>query len=64
MIRRSSPMSLPRVVGVAQGECDGQPCIRVLIVEQTDELSGQISSNIDGYPVVVDVTGEVRTLDE
>ena len=57
-------MALPGVVGVAQSECDGRPCIRVLVVEQTDELSGQIPSDIEGYPVAVDVTGEIKALDE
>ncbi len=57
-------MALPGVVGTAQGECAGQPCIRVLVVQQTDELSAQIPSDIEGYPVAIDVTGEIKALDE
>ncbi len=37
-----SLMSLPGVVGTAQGLCDGQPCIKVFIVKKTPELLGQI----------------------
>ena len=57
-------MALSGVVGTAQSECDGQPCIRVLVVEQTDELAAQIPSDIEGYPVAIDVTGEIKDLDE
>ena len=50
-------MSLPGVVGIGQGECDGQPCIRVFVVKKTEELLKQIPPVIDGYEVAVDETG-------
>ncbi len=59
-----SLMSLPGVVGTGQGECSGQPCIRVFVVEKTEELLKQIPSAIDGYQVAVDETGEIKALDE
>ena len=31
-------MALPGVVGSAQGLCDGEPCIKVLVVTRTSEL--------------------------
>lgn len=55
-------MAIPGVAGTAQGLCDGTPCIRVLVVERTDELLSLIPSTIEGYPVEVQATGEFRKL--
>ena len=59
----SKLMSLPGVVGTAQGLCSGEPCIRVFVVEKTDDLLKQIPPEIDGYPVSVEETGEFRKLE-
>ena len=59
-----SLMALPGIVGVAQGECSGQPCIRVFAAKKTEELLKQIPSVIEGYQVVVDETGEIKALEE
>lgn len=56
-------MSLPGVVGTALGECAGTPCIKVFVVERTPELLEQIPPALEGYPVVVDETGEIRALE-
>jgi len=56
-------MSLAGVVGVAQGEHEGQPCIVVLVARESAELLGSIPSTIEGYPVQVKVTGEIQALD-
>lgn len=58
-----SLMALPGVVGTGQGLCAGEPCIRVFIVEKSDELLSQIPSDIEGYVVDVQETGEFRKLD-
>ena len=58
-----SLMSLPGVVGTALGECSGQPCIKVFVVKKTVELVKQIPSEIEGYEVAVQETGEIRALD-
>ncbi len=55
-------MALPGVVGTAMGLCAGEPCIRVLVVEKTGDLLKQIPTEIEGYPVVVDETGEIKAL--
>ena len=52
-------LSKPGVVGVADGDCDGQPCIRVLVREEDRELLKAIPPTYLGYPVVVEVSGEV-----
>ena len=56
-------MDLSGVVGTAQGLCDGKPCIRVFVVQRSDELMGQIPLEIEGYPVDVQETGEFRKMD-
>ncbi len=58
-----SLMAISGVVGTAQGLCDGEPCIRVFVVEKSDKLLSQIPGEIDGYTVDVQETGEFRKLD-
>ena len=53
-------MSLPGVVGTGQSLCDGQPCIKVYVVNKTPELAKQIPKTLEGYPVVIEETGEIR----
>ncbi len=55
-------MALPGVVGTAQGEQDGAPCILVLVVRLTEELQARIPGELEGYPVVIDETGEINAL--
>jgi len=57
-----SLMALPGVVGTAQGLCDGNPCIMVLVVEKTPELEKKIPERLEGYPVRIEETGEIRAL--
>jgi hypothetical protein len=57
-------MSLPGVVGTAQGLCDSKPCIRVYVLKKSPELVRQIPDTIDGYPVVIEETGAIHTLPE
>jgi len=57
-------MSLPGVVGTAQGLCDGKPCIKVFIIEKTPELNRKIPETLEGYPVMIEETGEIRALPE
>jgi hypothetical protein len=56
-------MAVPGVVGVAVSQCDGKPCIRVLVVEKTPELVSKMPSTLEGYPVVLEETGPIRPLD-
>ncbi len=55
-------MSLPGVVGTAIGVCEGTPCIKVLVVKKTPELVNEIPQTLEGYPVVIEETGEIRAL--
>ncbi len=56
-------LSVPGVVGTAEGRCDGKPCIKVLVIETTPDLRARVPSELDGYLVVVEVTGQIRPLD-
>ena len=56
-------LALPGVVGTAIGECDGEPCLKVLVVGKSQELAGEIPATFGGFPVVVEETGEISALD-
>ena len=55
-------MSVPGVVGTAQGLCNDKPCIKVYVIEKTPELNQKIPKNLEGYPVSIEETGEIRAL--
>ena len=62
VLREHTPrlMAVQGVVGTGQGECDGAPCVVVFVVASSPELSAQLPDSLDGYPVDVRVSGEVR----
>jgi hypothetical protein len=47
------------VVGVAIGAVDGQPVIK-LVIKKTPALEQKIPKMVEGYPVVLEETGEIR----
>jgi len=56
-------MAIPGVVGVAIGALDdGKPCILVLVVKKTAETGKRIPRMIEGYPVKIDESGEIRAM--
>ena len=55
-------MQQPGVVGVAQGECDGKPCIKILVRAATPELRAALPEALDGYAVELMETGEIKAL--
>ena len=52
-----SLMALPGVVGTAIGLYEGERCIKVLV---SDSRQRSIPARLEGYRVVVEVTGTVR----
>ena len=56
-------MAIPGVVGTGIGEYKGQPCIKLLVIEQGEQVKKRIPSQVEGFPVIVEVTGEIRALD-
>lgn len=56
-------MTIEGVTGVGLGELeDKTPCIIVLIVEKTEELSEKIPSTLEGHPVSLLVSGEIKPM--
>ena len=55
-------MAIPGVEGTAIGLCEGKPCIKIFTSSRTDQIRAQIPSEVEGYPLVVEETGEFRAL--
>jgi len=56
-------MALDGVVGVAIGELDDHtPCIVIYLSEMTDTLRSALPKTLEGHPVRVEVSGEIRPL--
>lgn len=55
-------MSIPGVIGTAQGLCEGKSCIKVFVIERTPELDQELPDVLEGYPVMIEETGEIRAL--
>ena len=55
-------MAISGVGGVGIGAVDGKPVILVLVIKKTPELEQRIPKMLEGYPVVIQETGEVRAL--
>jgi hypothetical protein len=54
-------MSIPGVTGVAVGLTHEQkPCVIVLVVRLTKELRKKIPVEVEGHPVKIMVSGEIR----
>lgn len=55
-----SLMAIPGVVGTAVALCDGGRCIKVLLADSNPETKRKIPARLEGYRVVVEVTGTIR----
>ena len=55
-------LSIPGVVGTAEGLCDKKPCITVFVIKKTRQLNNKIPPAIEGYQVILEETGKVRIL--
>ena len=55
-------LAKPGVVGVYVGlKADGKtPCLRVMLAKDDAELQRSIPPTLEGYPVITEVTGEIR----
>ena len=57
-------MSVQGVVGIGQGLCGDKPCIKVFVVKITDDIRKELPAVLEGYPVEIEETGEIRPLRE
>ena len=57
-------LAIPGVVGVyvAVLEDGKTPCLKVMLAQKSAEAERAIPKTLEGYPVVVEVTGELRPL--
>jgi hypothetical protein len=57
-------LAINGVVGVYVGLLDDgkMPCLKVMVVAKTTELEKAIPKTLEGYPVIIEVTGEIRPL--
>jgi hypothetical protein len=57
-------LDLPAVVGVYVGVlADGKsPCLKVMLARPTPETERKIPREIEGYPVVTEISGKIRPL--
>lgn len=58
-------MAIDGVSVVAIGELDDRtPCIKVYVVEKTEEHERRIPKVLEGYPVVVEVSGVIEPMSD
>ena len=57
-------MAIPGVVGVYVGLMDDQKtsCLKVMLARKDPKLERSIPRGIEGYPVLTEVTGEIKPL--
>jgi hypothetical protein len=54
-------LEIPGVVGVAHGAHEGHSVVQILVERRTPELLAKLPRTLDGYPVVVVQSGELRS---
>ena len=61
-LHADSLMALPGVVGVYEGESGGEPVLRVMMAERSEETERRIPRRLEGYRVEVEVTGRIQPM--
>ena len=57
-------MALEGVVGTGIGEFKGKPCIKIFVTKKSKELMKKIPATVEGFPVILEVTGEFKAVDD
>jgi hypothetical protein len=57
-------LAIDGVVGVGRGQCNGAPCLKVMVRKKTPDLTNKIGSHADGYRIKLIETGKIRALDQ
>ena len=57
-------LAIPGVVGVYVGTLQDRrtPCLKVMLARKTPESARKVPRSIEGYPVVIEINGEIRAL--
>jgi len=55
-------LAIPGVVGVYVGLLNDEktPCLKVMLARPTPETERKLPREIEGYPVVTEISGEIR----
>jgi hypothetical protein len=58
-------MAIDGVTGLAVGLLpDGRtPCVKILVEKLTEQLETRLPATLEGHPVVIETSGEIRPLD-
>ena len=51
-------MAVPGVIGVAEGESEGRPCIIVFVMDKNSESLKHLPHDIEGYMLKLEGTSE------
>lgn len=63
--RSPALMAVPGVTAVAESRTpDGKPCVLILVVKLTPELRSRLPRDLDGWPVLIEESGEIRAMPE
>jgi hypothetical protein len=55
-------MGIPGVVGVYEGQSEGKPVLRVMVLSRADSTMEKIPKTLEGYDVEVEVSGPVKPM--
>jgi len=55
-------MGIPGVVGVYEGETEGKPVLRVMVLSRADSTMNRIPKTLEGYDVEVEVSGPIKPM--
>jgi hypothetical protein len=55
-------MAIPGVVGIAQGEVNGEPCVVVYVKKNDAAIQRSIPAQLEGYPVRIEESGDIGPL--
>jgi len=53
-------MAVPGVIGVAEVESEGRPCIIVFVLDKNSESLKHLPQNIEGYLLKIEESGEFQ----
>ena len=56
-------MNISGVEGTGIALCEGKPCIIIFSSKSSEELKGRIPATVEGYPVVIEETGNFNALE-
>ena len=64
VLMKHSPslMAIPGVVGTAQGEENGRPCVVVYVKKKDAGIERAIGNRLEGYPVRIEESGDIGPL--